>query len=216
MTTSRTRAVILAGGDMNTETRVSGTDLVIAADSGYQHAMDHSIPVDMLVGDLDSISETALAHATGDGVTIVKHPEDKDETDLELALRTAVGHGATTIDIHGGEGGRLGHLLGVALSIAHPDWVYLDIIWHTSAGIVRIASPERSVRIVAPIGQLMTLLPIGDATGVTTTGLRWPLDDATLVRGTSRGVSNESVAEQIVIEVAGGTVLVIQEGPQAT
>lgn len=214
MTTSGTRAVILAGGDMNTKARVSGTDLVIAADSGYDHAMRHSIPVDMLVGDLDSISQTSLAHATDHGVTIVEYPEDKDETDLELALRTAVGHGATMIDIYGGEGGRLGHLLGVALSIAHPDWMHLDIVWHTSTAIVRMASPEHSLRIVTSVGQLITLLPIGDAVGVTTTGLRWPLDDATLTRGTSLGVSNESVTEQIVIEIAGGAVLVIQEGEQ--
>ncbi len=216
MATSATRTVILAGGEMHTSPRVSEADLVIAADSGYDHAMERSIRVDILVGDLDSISTTGLQHARDSGVSIEKHPQDKDETDLEIAIRTAIDRDSATIDIYGGEGGRMGHLLGVALSTTHPGWAPVDIAWHTDTGIVRAAGPNHSVAFDVTKGQLISLLPVGDAYGVMTTGLRWPLDDATLERGTSRGVSNESVSDRVTVKVGGGSVLVVQEGAEST
>ncbi|MEE8457098.1 MAG: thiamine diphosphokinase [Acidimicrobiia bacterium] len=216
MTTSGSRTVILAGGEMHTSPSVSDADLVIAADSGYDHAMAHSIPVDILVGDLDSISSTGLQHARDTSVSIDKHPQDKNQTDLELAIRKAIDRESTTIDIYGGEGGRLGHLLGVALSTAHPGRAPVDIAWHTATGIVRTADPNHSVAFPVMIGQLVTLLPVGDARGVTTTGLKWPLDKATLERGTSRGVSNESVSDHVTVEVGRGSVLVVLEGAEST
>ena len=60
---------------------------------------------------------------------------------------------------------------------------------------VRIVHPDQPLALDGRIGDLVTLLPIGgDAIGVTTAGLRWPLDAATLHMGRSRGLSNEIVA----------------------
>ena len=214
MATTGTGVVILAGGEMDANPSIADTDLVIAADSGYDHAMERSISVDVLIGDLDSISPTGLQHARDNRVTIEEHSRDKDDTDLELAIKAAIVREATSIRIYGGEGGRLGHLLSVALSTTHPGWAPVDIAWHTATGIVRTATPTHRVAFQTPIGQFVTLLPVGDAHGVTTTGLRWSLDNATLELGTSRGVSNESILEHVAIEVGCGAVLVIQEGPE--
>lgn len=201
---------------MHTVPDISGVDLVIAADSGYDHALRHSISVDVLVGDLDSISPEGLSHAEEIGVEIEVHPRDKNCTDLELAIQTAIARNASAIDIYGGEGGRLGHLIGVALSTVHRGPEPLDITWHAAAGTVRAATPDHPVRFTTRPGRLMTLLPIGDAQGITTTGLKWPLRDATLEVGASQGISNESTADHVTIEVGSGAVLVILEGPDTT
>lgn len=213
MTTSPPRALVIAGGELHTTPAVDPDDLVIAADSGYDHALALGIEVDLLVGDLDSISATGLEHARRFGVSVEEHAVDKDNTDLELALQAAIVRGATTIDIHGGEGGRLGHLLGVALSTARPTAEPVDISWHTRTGIVRAAMPQHPAGFTTAVGEIVTLIPIGDAHGVTTKGLRWSLDDATLAQGTSRGVSNEATSQQVNVEVGEGTVLVIAERP---
>jgi len=213
MTTSPARAVVIAGGEIHTTPAIGPDDLVIAADSGYDHAVALAVPVDLLVGDLDSISVTGLEHARRTGVEIEEHPADKDNTDLELALRAAIARSAASIDVYGGEGGRLGHLLSMALSTAHPSLAAADVTWHTGTGTVRAATPQHPISFSAAIGELVTLLPVGTADGVTTTGLRWALDDATLEQGTSRGVSNEAVSDRVSIEVDEGAVLVIQEGP---
>ena len=60
---------------------------VIAADSGLDHARAHDIKVDLVVGDLDSVSDAAIAAAIADGVSIETYPRDKDATDLAHRAR---------------------------------------------------------------------------------------------------------------------------------
>ncbi len=211
MTTSPSRALVIAGGEIHTTPATDPGDLVIAADSGYDHAMALDIDVDVLVGDLDSISPAGLEHARRRGVSVEEYATDKDDTDLELAMQAAIDRGSTTIDVHGGEGGRLGHLLGVALSTARLTAAPVTISWHTGTGIVRAAMPRHPVAFSSAIGEIVTLVPVGDAHDVTTKGLRWSLNHATLKLGTSRGVSNEATSEQVSVEVGEGAVLVIAE-----
>src|SRR5690242_14035395 len=80
-------AIVVAGGDAPDARReLPPYATVIAADGGLDHAYALGLPVDLLVGDLDSVSAAALARAIAEGVTIDRHPAAKDETDLELAL----------------------------------------------------------------------------------------------------------------------------------
>ena len=58
---------------------------VIAADSGLEHAAALGLSVDVLVGDLDSASASAVRAAEAAGVRIERHAVDKEATDLELA-----------------------------------------------------------------------------------------------------------------------------------
>ncbi|MDK1018610.1 MAG: thiamine diphosphokinase [Actinomycetota bacterium] len=213
MSTARARIVIITGGDLLIEPAVEDADFVIAVDSGYDHAMARAIHVDLLVGDMDSITPGGRDHAVACGVVIEEYPGDKNETDLEIAIGAAVSRGATSIDIYGGEGGRLGHLLGIALSTAGPKWHSANLTWHTRTGSLRTATPGRPVTLPTSVGEIVTLLPVGDVHGVTATGVRWPLTDASLTLGTTRGVSNEATQAYVTIEVGDGTLLVIQEGP---
>ncbi len=212
MATSPKRAIVLAGGELNTTPVVEVGDYVIAADSGYDHAVTLGIPVDLLVGDLDSISAGGLAHAHAAGVAIDQHPTDKDHTDLELALTAAIDRNVTVIELYGAEGGRMGHLLSVALLTAAPDVASADLTWHIGTGTVRAVTAGRSAELAVSIGDTVTLLPIGDASGITTNGLRWPLDNASLTTGTSMGVSNEAISDHLSIGIHSGSILVIHEG----
>ena len=212
MATSPTRAVIIAGGELDTTPVVGPGDLVVAVDSGYDHAVALGVPVDLLVGDLDSISAAGRDHAHANSVEIEHHPTGKDATDLELAMRAAVSRGVTIMDVHGGEGGRLAHLLGVALSLTSSEWDSVDIAWHTGSAIIHAATPKHPVALSVAIGEAVTIVPVGDVSGVTTTGLRWSLDNASLERGTTIGISNESVLRHVTVDVGKGAVLVAREG----
>ena len=205
------RAIVVAGGDMSTcPSPVPGT-IVIAADSGYDNARSVELPIDVLIGDLDSISPLGLEHARATGVSVHEHPMDKDHTDLELALDHAVRAGATRIDIHGGEAGSLGHLLGVALELTDRRWADMDIRWHTGGGTARIARPGRDIELQDGIGSIVSLVPVGDVAGVTTSGLRWSLAGEDLPAGTSRGLRNDITESPAHVAVTGGTLLVVVE-----
>src|SRR4051794_20102363 len=101
-------ALVFAGGDPPPPSAVDGllpSDIVIPADSGLEHALALGCAVDLVVGDLDSVAPAALARATAAGTAIEQHPDDKDATDLELALDAARARGVERIVVIGGYGG---------------------------------------------------------------------------------------------------------------
>jgi thiamine pyrophosphokinase len=212
MEPSPIQAIVIAGGELHVQPEVTSDDLVVAADSGYDAALTLGIAVDILIGDLDSISPRGREHAAAESVLVVAHPTHKDATDLELAIRAAIEHGATSISIYGGEGGRLGHLLGIASTLANPEWSSVEIAWHTATGTVSAVHSNKPLTLNGPIGATVTLIPLGRATGISTTGFAWELANGTLQLGTSRGVSNQMDSTEATIEVGSGTVLVIEEG----
>lgn len=214
-TTPIDRAVVLAGGDLHTEPLSTPQAIVVAADSGYDHARELGLSVDFLVGDMDSISQHGIDHARATGVTILAYPTDKDHTDLELAILAAAARGARHIDIHGGEGGSLGHLLGVALELTDERWDAITIRWHTAGGVAEAARPNSPVTIRGTSGDDVSLIPVGTADGVCTSGLAWPLSGEPLTAGTTRGLRNRITSSPAEISVASGVVIVIWEKAQS-
>ncbi|MFO7700653.1 MAG: thiamine diphosphokinase [Acidimicrobiia bacterium] len=211
-TTRARRAIILAGGAMHAAPSADPNGaIVIAADSGYDHARAMGLTVDVLVGDMDSISAPGLEHAAAHDVAIERHDSSKDETDLELALAVARRLGATTVAIHGGEDGRIAHLLGIALGLTHARIDDLDVAWHTRTGVIRVATPSRTVRVEGTVGDIVSLIPSGNVAGVTTEGLRWHLADDALEAGSTRGLSNEMTTRSASVSVRSGRLLVIAE-----
>lgn len=210
--TTHRKAVVFAGGAMRLSPVVDNDAFVVAADSGYDNARAANVTVDVLLGDMDSISPDGLQHAERRDVTVTRYPVDKDETDLELAIDAAVASGALSIAIYGGEGGRPSHLFGVGLALANARWSHVTISWHIKSAHVQVALPTRPVSIYTNAG-VVSLLPLGIAQGVTTTGLQWTLDDDDLAAGTTRGLSNRMTHEIATVSVSDGAVLVIAEEP---
>jgi thiamine pyrophosphokinase len=75
---------------------------------------------------------------------------------------------------------------------------------------IRLAGPGR-IDLGGRAGDLVSLLPFdGDAVGITTSGLRYPLDDEPLVAGPARGLSNVRVATGASLDIRAGRLLVIE------
>ncbi len=189
-------------------------DLRIGADSGAELALAAGLAVDVVVGDMDSITERSLSDLTGRGAEIRRHPEAKDATDLDLALAHALDEaGAAEIVVIGGGGGRLDHLLGnVAVIAAAGSRAALTWILEEATG--HVVADRRTIEMAA--GTTFSAVPIGgDADGVTLQGARWPLEEAHLAWGSSLGVSNEAVATTVEVSLTSGTVLVIVDASVA-
>jgi thiamine pyrophosphokinase len=213
------RVIIVAAGQAGEgqEWRrwVRAGDLVIGADGGAARALGWGLVPDLVVGDLDSLPETERAALEARGCEFVIHPRAKDETDLELALVQAVERGAQEIVVLGALGGRLDHTLANLLLLTLP---------RLAGVVVRIVAGGEEAILVhgggalvldgAP-GDVVSLLPLGgDARGVTTAGLAWPLRGETLPFGYSRGVSNEMTAAAARVELEAGYLLAIHHaGP---
>lgn len=202
-------AVIVIGGDdvhPGVHDDLPDRAWVIAADSGLDQAARIGLRVDLAVGDMDSVDSQRLANHRG---PVDLHPVDKDATDFELALEHAVDRpNIERIIVLGGLGGRIDHFLANASIIASDRFASCEIEW--LAGTARIMVVRHHAQLHGVPGQTVSLLPAGGTvTGITTTGLKWQLVDATLPFGSSRGISNEFSKPVATVQIASGCLLAI-------
>ncbi|GAC1491526.1 MAG: thiamine diphosphokinase [Candidatus Limnocylindrales bacterium] len=185
-------------------------DLVIAADGAADSLFTAGVRPSLVVGDLDSLSPAAVALLEEAGVPIERHPREKDATDGELALRAAITRGATVIRIAGALGGpRADHAVASLLLLTLPTLSELDVALVTPTDTVRLLRGPVRHRISGAAGDLVSLLPLsGPVAAMTTAGLRYALDGATLEQGPTLGVSNELVTDEATVEIRAGMLLV--------
>jgi thiamine pyrophosphokinase len=208
-------AIVVAGGDAPAVGRaIPAHAVVIAADGGLDHVYAMGLPVDLLVGDLDSVSAAALARARADGVAIDHHPAAKDETDLELALDHVCRRGIARALVLGAGGGRLDHALGNLLLLASERFGAIELDAWIGEATVSVVRGRR--RFSLRRGDVVSLFAVGGpAFGVTTHGLEYPLRHEMLSPGSSRGISNVVVDGPIMVEVADGVLLAVRSpGPE--
>jgi thiamine pyrophosphokinase len=219
-------AIVIAGGDASPFAELDaawpgwsdGADLVIAADSGWAAAQAAGWEPDLLVGDLDSLDPELARAAASAGVPILRSRVDKDESDTELAVLEALRRGARRITVLGALGGsRLDHELANVWLLAHPDLAHVEIaILDARTRVSLLSAPgpggtPATRGLPGPVGAVVSLLPFaGDAEGVTTRGLRYPLAGEALRTGPSRGLSNERTAPDAAVSLGRGRLLIVE------
>lgn len=202
------RALVIATVDPDTVTSLPDADLVIAADGGADVALAMNRSIDVVVGDMDSISDAALAWARRHGARLVEHPVDKDQTDLELALEVAVA-ASPHVHVVVGAAGRLDHAIVNLAVIASPRWASATVEATIGAHDVSVVHDECTID--GSVGDLVSLIPMGgSAHGVTTRGLRYQLEAESLDPLAGRGLSNTIVDPPATVTVREGVLVVIR------
>ncbi|SHJ16179.1 thiamine pyrophosphokinase [Palleronia salina] len=154
---------------------------LVALDGGADVALAAGHTPALTIGDMDSISGTALAALPPDSVIRV---DEQDTTDFEKGLSRV---SAPLILGVGFTGGRHDHMLA-ALSVLvrlRPPCVLLggeDVIF---------AAPRRVMLDLAP-GTRVSLFPLAPVTG-RSRGLEWPIDGLTLSPVGRVGTSNRAL-----------------------
>ena len=167
---------------------------------GSSHARALGLDVAVAVGDFDSASPEAVAAAAAEGTRVVRHPVDKDATDLELALDVAASSATERILVLAGGGGRLDHLLSALLLLGHERYASAQI--DALVGPARVHVVRGTRTLAGEPGELVSLLALhGPAEGVRTDGLAYQLRGETLEPGSSRGVSNVFAANRATVSV---------------
>jgi len=210
-----THATVFVGGfapHVRALDEAIGDSLVIAADSGWEHAVASGRRPHVLVGDMDSISPAHLADAIALGTEVIEHPVEKDETDTELALALAVRRGARHITVIAGGGDRPDHVFAMLHSLTSPSLSGITVDGWLSGTRFRVCTASTPAGLRTRDGDTVSLLPVGGPAEVTTTGLRWPLSHDTLVAHASRGVSNEATGPCTVTVHSGTLIAFITPG----
>lgn len=205
--------IIVTGGHRNidhyrrTVNNVLKPYYVIGVDAGATWLLENDERIDVAVGDFDTIGKQGVSALIKANVELVHALPEKDETDTELAVSLAIQKNTKRILIYGGIGTRFDHSLANIhlLWKCHQEKIPCEIIdpWNR---IQLIDQPA----IIYKDHTFISLIPFTQVVrGVTLSGFKYPLNNATLEWGSSLGVSNELVLETGTIELSDGVLLVI-------
>ncbi len=108
----------------------------------------------------------------------------------------------------GALGGRLDQTLGNLSLLSDPRLSTYDI--RLDDGVEEAFFTRSRCEIRGRPGEIVSLIPWGaEVTGISTEGLRWPLQSETLFPDRTRGISNEMLGETASISVEAGLLLVV-------
>lgn len=202
---------------------------VACADSGLDTAKKLGLSVDFLLGDFDSVQKETLGSFIeesykGDSKKFEEYPPEKDYTDMHLVLEWAVSKNPSGIVILGATGGRLDHL------VANINMLMLPLQNNIPAYIIDQNNKlclvnGRNNNSISANGiftienrqdnfwKYISVYPLTEeVTGLNLSGVKYPLNDATVKKGTSRTISNEFAedASEAIISLDKGILMVIQ------
>jgi thiamine pyrophosphokinase len=197
------KAVVFANGVLSDPQKslsfISPGDILIAADGGAHHCLSLGLTPDAVIGDFDSLEQGQLSELEARGTKIIRHPSRKDYTDLELALLHARDMGVSQILVMAALGKRWDQTLANLLLPASESFVNVDIRLLDGPQEILLVRAGQKIKIQGQPGDTLSLIPLyGDAHGITTQGLEYPLMEGTLHFGSTRGISNmltENMAE---------------------
>ncbi|MEW5826160.1 MAG: thiamine diphosphokinase [Candidatus Bipolaricaulota bacterium] len=209
----RERIVLLAAGEcdpVQAQIEARKASRVIAVDAGWDVARSVDLRVDLVVGDLDSVSPEGVAALRSSSIPTLEYPREKDASDLELALDWALAQRPFEIVILGALGGRVDHALANIHLLERGAAAGVDVRLESKTEAIRLIR-DRFDLVDARHGDVVSLLPISEAARVTTQGLRYALADQLLYRASSRGVSNVVDSLPVTLTISSGLVVAIHQ-----
>src|SRR5688572_4342439 len=180
---------------------------IIACDGASDFLYRHKVTPDYIIGDLDTIQPKTLAYYKIKKV-VIKKIADQDSNDLEKALKLAISKKFRNISIIGFSGKRFDHSLN-NLSILKRYYKKADIRVYDNMFEMFIIN--KSAEFACRKGDIVSLIPLPEAKGVKTTGLKYPLNNETLIFGKREGALNEATHESVKINIVKGDLLVFRK-----
>ncbi|MDZ7659955.1 thiamine diphosphokinase [Fodinibius sp.] len=176
------------------------TDYFIAADGGANIAQKLGATPDVIIGDLDSYNGSEKEKSE-----VIFRP-NQEYNDLEKALQHALKENGTHIYILGATGHRLDQTLKNLSVLKQFSPQFQQIRIADNFGETRLLPPTFADNFT--IGTQLSLFPLsGKVTGITTQGLKYPLDNEFIKNGVRDGSSNEVVANPVQITHKKGDLL---------
>ncbi len=206
------RAILFVNGDLeNTQflkSFVKPNDYLIAVDGGLQHVMAAGLLPDILIGDLDSVTEEDLQIIQKKNIPVHQLNVRKDETDLEIAIQYTVDKGFKEIILLAAVGDRIDHTIANINILTRPEWQKEHFSIQDDRQEVFFIGDKREIHGFR--GDLVSLLSISErVTGVMTKGLEYPLSDENLYRYKARGISNKMTSSLAEISLLSGLLLCV-------
>jgi len=175
-------------------------EFIVGVDSGLDYLVENHLPIDLAVGDFDSVNPAYLDTIQKTAKTVVRLEPEKDMTDLAYAVDYLYSNMEyESMTVFGGIGGRVDHFLANLNLLKKYDLSFRDnrtVLYALKKGRHHVENFHRYVSFFA----------IEDTYDFSIRGFRFELDHYFLGTNDSLCVSNSGSGD---IEFSKGRVLVI-------
>ena len=194
---------IVGAGAFKEEIAPCSTDYLIAADGGYDNIDRKKHRIDAVMGDFDSLGRVP------DHPNLIRHPAEKDDTDMMLAVSYAYELGYRKFLLFGGLGGRLDHTLANLQTLLWISENHASGYLIGEGMIIGTVTDSEYLFTGAESGILSIFPAYNKASGVYLTNLKYTLDNAVLNAARALAVSNEFIGLPAKVRVDSGTLLML-------
>ncbi|MEZ4877691.1 MAG: thiamine diphosphokinase [Flavobacterium sp.] len=180
---------------------------VIVLDSAIERVLDLNIKVDVLLGDFDRNFDTEKIKERQYPIEIV-HTPNQDKTDLEKAFDYLIEKGHKAVNVIWATGKRTDHTItNITNIIAYRNQLKIVLLDDHSKVFLLPKKFEKWYT----ANTIISLIPVGKVTGITTQNLFYPLNNEELTIGYRTGSSNHVSEDGIVkIEHQEGDLLLME------
>ena len=198
------KCIIVGAGDFNAAVfNSSHGDYIIAADGGYDYLTSIGCTPDVVIGDFDS------RDGVPDHPNVIKLNKIKDETDMIAAVNLGLERDYREFHIYGAAGGRLDHTLANIQTIAYLSKKQCSAYIYGDNYIITALTDGTITFDKSYTGMISIFSHDTAVSGVTLTGLKYPLDNVTLTNTFPLGISNEFTGTEASVTVNHGTVIIL-------
>ncbi len=191
------KSVLCLNGELPDKHFFDKAPLVVAADGAADKLLHYGIEPHVIIGDFDSIDQAK--HSKTAKVFL----PDQNKTDFQKALEYLAEQKLLPTIICGVNGGMLDHILcNISIILEHSCVFYAPPI------IGQVLKEKTFLQLKLKIGTKISLFGIPQAC-VTTVGLKWELNRASLTFPGNNSCFNRVATEDVVIEVLKGSVLLL-------
>ena len=199
----------VAGAEGFYRSLILAADTVVAADGGGSVCFAVGRTPDVWIGDFDSVPPGLVERAESDGVTVLRHPVEKEASDLDLALDAVRARRMASVTFTAAFSNRLDHTLasiGTLLRAVDLETCAREPGF-TLYPLDARARPQ--LQLAEAPGTTISVFAIDPHTMVSIRGVRYPLDAAQMAQFSSLGLSNVAVDNEQSVSVVAGRVLVV-------
>jgi thiamine pyrophosphokinase len=183
--------------------------LVIVLDSAIHRVLELGIKVDVLLGDFDRDFDAEKIREEQYPIEIV-HTPDQDKTDLEKAFDYLIGRGFPAVNVVWATGRRADHTItNITNIVRYRDTLKIVLLDDYSKIFLLPNTYEKWY----PSGMPISLIPVGEVSGITTKNLKYSLDNESLTIGYRTGSNNEVLEDGMMkITYEKGDLLMMECG----
>lgn len=211
--------LIVSGGKVNPDFALSYCknkkyDWIIGVDRGLEFLYEYGIRPTHIVGDFDSADpKLETYYRRQKEVDIRRFNPVKDSTDTQIAIELALEMGSDAIEILGGTGSRLDHVMGNIQSMMLAKKAGVTCCMLDENNRICLIGEDTVLKKEKQYGHFVSLIPLTTRVeGVDLIGFKYPLHNHTFTSTESAGlgISNEILEEEAKIHIKSGILVLVE------